>query len=139
MRASSVGMKCPNCAAVPRRATRIGKTRHKVAACAAGLAVATGAGAILVLVPFGSFILPIFVGYAVGQSVVRAAHRQSHAPIKVIAVVTTVLGLVLGPILVELFQGIPPEFIVALLPAVIRSQAVSILIAAVFAFVSVGR
>lgn len=130
-------MKCSNCAAIGRSARRIGKPRHRVAAAVTGLGVATLAGTILTIVRFGSFILPMLVGYLVGQSVKRAAHRQSHTPIKVIAAVSTLVGLILGPIVVQLFYGVP--LVGGLVPGVVREQAFSLLIAAVFAVISVGR
>jgi hypothetical protein len=94
MRETPVGMKCPDCARQPLR-VRYGKPRHYLAAAAAGLAVATAAGALVGLIRFGIFV-SFLVGLGVGEVVYRASGRQSRPGFRVIAALVTVIGMSLG-------------------------------------------
>ncbi len=107
MRQAAVGQKCPRCARPPRRARGLGKPKHYVKGVLAGLAVAVVGGLIahelLRVLPFGGFILPGLLGFAVGRAVGWGAAGQSQQPFTWIA---TALGAaaglvaVAGPLLV---------------------------------------
>jgi len=80
----------------------IGRPRHYLAGAAAGFAVAALAAAILTQLRIGffGFIGPIFIGYAVGSVVVRAASNLRHTAIQATAATATALGLLTGSFLV---------------------------------------
>lgn len=105
MQQTPVGMKCPSCARLPRRAVRMGKPRHYAAALAAGLgtAMALGAGLSLLRLRLFGLLLPILAGVVVGMAVSAAASRQGHRPFQLIAAGATFVGLPLGAMLL----GIP--------------------------------
>lgn len=75
---------------------------------AIGFAVALAGGVVLVLpiaaFQFFNYILVLGLGYAVGQAVHASANRRRGASLAVVAVVTLVLGVLLAPALVVLFQ-----------------------------------
>lgn len=104
MRESAVGIKCPACARVSRRARRVGRPRHYLLGAGAGLAVAAILGAVIALFPlplFG-FLLLAVVGLAVAAAVERAA-RVRHPAVSAIAAGATLAGLALG----SLAAGLP--------------------------------
>ena len=103
MRESAVGMKCPDCARQPRRATRPGSAARYVAAAAAGTATAAVIGALLVFgVGVFGILIPLLAGFVVGEVVSKTARRLGGTAFQVIAGVSTAAGLALGIIL---FQG----------------------------------
>lgn len=109
----------------------MGKPRHFAAAAAAGLGAATVLGAAMVLLRLGfvGLIFPLLSGFLIGEAVLRAASRQGTRPFVVIAVVTTVVGLVVGGMLV----GVPAR--VALFPG----RLLGLVIAAAVAGFRVAR
>ncbi len=98
MRESAVGMKCPDCARQPRRATRPGSPGRYAAASAGGLGAAILVGVLIVVGRVGMFgiLIPLFAGFLVGEVVSRMAHRLGGTGFQVIAGVSTVVGLVIG-------------------------------------------
>jgi hypothetical protein len=102
MRQSAVGMKCPRCAQMPKSALRMGKPRHYVLAAAVGLGVAAVFGVAASFFSYFGFglLLGIVIGFVNGAAISRAASGLSHTPIRVIAFVTTAVGLMAGPLLV---------------------------------------
>ena len=85
----------------------MGKPRHYVLAAIVGLGVAAVLGVAVSFFSFFGFglLTGILIGFANGAAVSRAASRLSHAPIRMIAFVTTAAGLMAGPLLVGLGLG----------------------------------
>ena len=131
MKQSSVGMKCPDCARVPRAAKRLMRPRYYVLAALAGGGVAAGVGALLAFIrmPFGGFLQPLIAGFLVSSAVNAVTHRAGGAAIKVLAAAVTVGGITLGMWIV----GAPLPFIVR------GGSAFSILVAAGCAAYMAGR
>lgn len=93
-----MGMKCPVCARLPRRALARGAPRHYLGAAGAGLGAATLMGAVsaLMRIPFSGLILGLLAGWVIGEAVSWGASRHGGAGFRVIAVVATLAGLILG-------------------------------------------
>lgn len=102
---SAVGIKCQQCAAMPRSSRVTLKTRRFLLAIAAGLSVGTAIGfAYYYILGFiGFFFFFIFVaagiGYLVGEAVSRASGRYHGKKTAVIAVLSTVWAFLLPPLL----------------------------------------
>lgn len=107
MRESAVGIKCPDCSRLPRRARRAGKPRHLLFAGLAGLGAATAAGVVLVFFGRGliGIFLPFVAGLLVGEAVLRASSRLRDRRYLVVAGITTFLGVLGGPLLLGLPLG----------------------------------
>jgi hypothetical protein len=135
MRESAVGMKCPDCARQPRRATRPASASRYLAAAAAGVGTAALIGVVIVVGHIGMFgiLIPLFAGFLVGEVVSRMARRFGGTAFQVIAGVSTAAGLLLG-------MGIGTALVVGVLGVVLSGpMIVFILIAAGIAAVRVGR
>lgn len=111
MNETAVGIKCPDCARLPRRARRVGRPRDLVKGALVGAGVSTFAGALLLFVGRGLFgiFIPIIVGLAVGEAVSRTSSRIKSTPIVWIAAAATFAGLIVGPFAV----GASIRFLVA--------------------------
>lgn len=102
---SAVGIKCRQCAAMPRSSRVTLKTSRFLLAIAAGLWVGTAIGfAYYYILGFiGFFFFFIFVaagiGYLVGEAVSRASGRYHGKKTAAIAVLSTVWAFVLPPLL----------------------------------------
>ncbi|HLF69440.1 MAG TPA: hypothetical protein VI541_00605 [Actinomycetota bacterium] len=105
MRASAVGMKCPDCARLPRRATRAAPPRIYLAASATAFGLAGGLGAITSLFGIGflGFFFPLLTAFVIGSLVDRVAKRTGGAAMKALAALMTFTGLILGSLAV----GVP--------------------------------
>lgn len=131
MRESSVGMKCPDCARLPRRAVRIGKPRHYIAASAAAFAAAALLGGFVTwfMIPFWGFILPLLAGFAIGSIARKVSGGVRHAPIQALVGLATAIGLTAG----RLAAGLP-------LTVQLRgSVLLGTILASAFAAITVGR
>ncbi len=93
-----VGARCPSCAAPPRSLARRAPLLSYVLSTAAGLSVGMVAGVVLVVAPFGAFmILPLLLtGFLVGEAMSAAAGRRSGSALAVLAFVCTLVGPILG-------------------------------------------
>lgn len=102
MQESAVGMKCPDCARLPRRARGVGRPKHVVKGALAGLGTATALSAGLIFLGTGlfGFFIPIILGLLVGEVISRASSRISTGPIVAISAIVTLGGLLLGPVVV---------------------------------------
>jgi hypothetical protein len=131
MRESAVGMKCPDCARQPRRATRPGSPARYVAAAAAGTGTAALLGAVLVIGRIGLFgiLIPLLAGFVVGEVVSKMAHRLGGTAFQVIAGVSTAAGLALS---ITVLQGGPAALVNG-------PWIVGVLIASAIAAIRVGR
>lgn len=101
---SAVGIKCRQCAKMPRSTRVTLKSGHLVRAVAAGLGAGTAVGFAYyyILGSIGFFFLFIFVaagiGYLVGEAVSRASGRYHGLQTAVIAAVSTVWAFILPPV-----------------------------------------
>ena len=101
---SAVGIKCRQCAKMPRSARLTLKPGRLALAAAAGLApaIALGFAYYYILGSLGFFFLFIFVsagiGYLVGEAVSRASGRFHGLPTAITAAVATLVGFVLPPL-----------------------------------------
>jgi hypothetical protein len=93
MVATAVGQKCPRCARQSGRAKGNPEATLLARAFGAGLAVAAGAGLIMLLVSFASLLLAIAHGFLVGAAVRWAARRRTHVRLGLAAAAAVVLGL----------------------------------------------
>jgi hypothetical protein len=93
MVATAVGQKCPNCARQSGRAKGNPDAALLARAFGAGLAVAAGAGLIMLLVSFASLLLALAHGFLVGATVRWAARRRTHVRLGLAAAAAVVLGL----------------------------------------------
>jgi hypothetical protein len=93
MVATAVGQKCPRCARQSGRAKGNPDATLLARAFGAGLAVAAGAGLVMLLVSFASLLLAIAHGFLVGATVRWAARRRTHARLGLAAAAAVVLGL----------------------------------------------
>jgi hypothetical protein len=93
MVATAVGQKCPRCARQSGRAKGNPEATLLARAFGAGLAVAAGAGLIMLLVSFASLLLAIAHGFLVGATVRWAARRRTHIRLGLAAAAAVVLGL----------------------------------------------
>jgi hypothetical protein len=80
----------------------MGKPRHYLLGAAVGLGIATVFGVAAAFFTYFGFglLVGIVIGFVNGAAISRAASGLSHTPIRVIAFVTTGLGLMVGPLLV---------------------------------------
>jgi hypothetical protein len=132
MRETPVGMKCPDCARLPRRATRTGNPRYYVrAGVATGLlSVVCGAALIFLPIRWLGFIAPVLIGALVGEATSRAASKIATRSLRIQTGLLTAAGLTLGAFL----TGIPLVLLIS------SSQWLfSTLIASGFAVLLVGR
>lgn len=102
---SAVGIKCQQCAAMPRSSRVTLKTGRLLSAIAAGLGAGTAIGFayyyILGTVRFFFFFIFVAagIGYLVGEAVSRASGRYRGTSTAVIAVASTVWAFFLPPLL----------------------------------------
>jgi hypothetical protein len=102
---SAVGIKCSECARMPRSARVTLKSGRLVRAVATGLAVGTAVGFAYyyILGSIGFFFFFFFVaagiGYVVGESVLRAAGRYHGLQTAVIAAGSTIWAFLFPPLL----------------------------------------
>lgn len=99
MKQSSVGMKCPECARLPKHARAAGSLPNYLAAAGACLAVAGLARSIVNAIGgsvFG-FILPILIGYLCGSAALIAARHHRDRVIQASAAIGTFIGFVCAP------------------------------------------
>ena len=135
MRESAVGMKCPDCARQPRRATRPGSPSRYAAAGAAGLGSAALIGLVIVIgnIGFLGILIPLFAGFLVGEVVSRMAHRLGGTGFQVVAGVSTAAGLIVG-------MSLGASLGMGVLGLVLNvPMIVFVLIAAAIAAIRVGR
>jgi hypothetical protein len=103
---SAVGIKCKDCARMPRSARVMLKPQKLVLAALAGLgtALAIGFAYYFILGAIGFFFLFIFVasgiGYLVGEAVSRVSGRFHGWQTAVTAAVATIVGFLLPPLIV---------------------------------------
>jgi hypothetical protein len=90
---TAVGQKCPRCARQSGRAKGNPDTALLARAFGAGLAVAAGAGLVLLLVSFASLLLAAAHGFLVGATVRWAARRRTHGRLGLAAAAAVVVGL----------------------------------------------
>ena len=90
---TAVGQKCPRCARQSGRAKGDPETALLARAFGAGLAVAVGAGLIMLLVSFASLLLAAAHGFLVGATVRWVARRRAHARLGLVAAAAVVVGL----------------------------------------------
>jgi hypothetical protein len=125
---ASVGIKCPECAKLPRSAQAgVMKPRQIVKTLLAGVAVAVvgiPVTSIIFGIGFLSFILSAAAGYGAGTLVYRAGGRNG-GPISVAVSVVAVLIAFLPWVLPDLLMGNFPAFRVlpALLAAIFAGVA----------------
>jgi hypothetical protein len=93
MVATAVGQKCPRCAGQTGRAKGNPDTTLLARAFGAGVAVAVGAGLVMLLVPFASLLLAAAHGFLVGATVRWAARRRTHTWLGLVAVAAVLVGL----------------------------------------------
>jgi hypothetical protein len=102
---SAVGIKCQECAAMPKSSRVTLKTRRFLLAIAVGLWVGTAVGFAYyyILGSIGFFFFFFFVsagiGYLVGEAVSRASGRYHGKKTAVVAALSTVWAFVLPPLL----------------------------------------
>lgn len=100
---SAVGMKCPDCARLPRSARRVGKPRHVALGTLAAFGAGAGVSYALELFRFGLVLLPLLGGWLVGEAAVRASSGLKQGPIRPLAAI----GAALGVVALVVFVGLP--------------------------------
>ena len=90
---TAVGQKCPRCARQSGRAKGNPDTALLARAFGAGLAVAAGAGLVLLLVSFAGLLFAAAHGFLVGATVRWAARRRTHGRLGLAAAAAVVVGL----------------------------------------------
>lgn len=101
---SAVGIKCRECAKMPRSSVVSLKSGRLVRAVAAGLGAGTAVGFVYYyLLGAGRFFFLLFfiaagIGYLVGEAVLRASGHYRGLQTAVIAVVSTVWAFVIPPL-----------------------------------------
>lgn len=97
---TSVGVKCPECARPVGRMTAGPRPLYYFRAAAAGVGAALLGGIAIIIVrmtiPFGGFLLAIFLGYGIGEAVSWGARRNTGAGFQIIAAVSTLIAFTLG-------------------------------------------
>lgn len=107
---SAVGIKCKECARLPRSATVSLKPHRLLRAVAAGLGAATAVGFAYyyILGTIGFFFLFFFVaagiGYVIGEAVLRASGHCRGLQTAVIAAASTVWAFVVPPVIAALIS-----------------------------------
>jgi hypothetical protein len=102
---SAVGIKCSECARMPRSARVTLKQGRLLRAVAAGLGIGTiiGFGYYFILGSIGFFFFFFFVaagiGYLVGESVVRASGHYRGMQTAVVAALSTVWAFLIPPVI----------------------------------------
>lgn len=93
-----VGARCPKCAAPPKSARRGAGPLTYVLAGLVGLGIGMVGGIVLVIVPFGAFvILPLLLtGFLVGEGMSATARRWYVPSLAVLAFVCATVGPLLG-------------------------------------------
>ena len=95
-----VGVKCPECARPVGRMAAGPPPIYYFRAAAAGLGAALVGGLALALlkaiIPFGGFLLALFFGYGIGEAVSWGARRNVGLGFQIIAVVSAVVGFIVG-------------------------------------------
>jgi hypothetical protein len=91
-----VGARCCECAQLRRLPTFVLSPEYYARALAAmlGTAVVGGllAGLLSRMIPFGAILIPLGLGYLVGEAVARATNRKRATPLKLIAGAGVVLA-----------------------------------------------
>ncbi len=104
-----VGARCRECAKLRRLPTFVLSPEYYARGIAAmlGAALVGGilAGLIGRMIPFGAILIPLGLGYLVGEAVARATNRKRATPLKIIAGVGVVLAYGFQPLLVLLTPG----------------------------------
>ena len=104
-----VGARCRECANLRRLPTFVLSPGHYARALAAmlGAAIVGGVVAGLVgrMIPFGAILIPVGLGYLLGEAVARATNRKRATALKVIAGVGVVLAYAFQPL--SLLLGSP--------------------------------
>jgi hypothetical protein len=95
MVATAVGQKCPRCARQSGRAKGTPDPVLLARGFGAGLAVALAGGFLLTILPFGTLLLSLALGFLVGLAVNRAARRRTHPRLGVVAAAAVVVGVAL--------------------------------------------
>lgn len=110
MRESSVGMKCSDCARLPRRARRAAHPRFYVAAALVAFVLAGLIGGALTLMDLGllGFLMPVLVGYAIGEAVRKVTKGAGQTAMRLLVGASVVLGLITGPLVI----GLPLRYVI---------------------------
>lgn len=107
---SAVGIKCSECARMPRSARVTFKQSRLLKAVAAGLGAGTAVGFAyyLILGAIGFFFFFFFVaagvGYLVGEAVSRASGRYHGLQTAIVAAVSTVWAFLIPPVVAGLLS-----------------------------------
>lgn len=106
---SPVGVKCRECAKLPRSALVTLRPERAAKAVAAGLGAGTLAGLIYTFllggIPFLGFFIAIGIGAALGEAVLRASGYYHGRETALIAVASTLWAFLVVPILVVSLQA----------------------------------
>lgn len=101
-----VGARCRECARLRRLPTFALSPEYYLRALGAmlGAAIVGGvlAGLLRSIIPFGGILIPLGLGYLVGEAVALATNRKRATPLKIIAGVGVVVALALQPLVVLL-------------------------------------
>lgn len=104
-----VGIKCPECARPVGRMVSGPRPIYYLRAAMAGLGASLLGGLTLAVlravIPFGGFLVALFVGYGIGGAVSWGGRRNGSGAFQVIAAVSAVIaftigGYLLGPVLI---------------------------------------
>lgn len=119
-----VGARCRECARLRRLPTFVMSPAHYARGLAAmlGAAVVGGllAGLLGRMIPFGAILIPVGLGYLVGEAVARATNRKRATPLKLFAGLGVVLAYAFQP-LVLLLQSPGAYGVASVLPVVLAT------------------
>jgi len=97
-----VGARCRECAQLKRLPTYMLSPGDYVRAIVAMLVAAVGGGLIAgylsAVIPFGGILIPIGLGFVIGEAVALATNRKRATPLKVIAAIGVLLAFPLQPL-----------------------------------------
>ena len=120
-----VGARCRECARLRRLPTFVLSPAHYARALAAmlGAAVVGGllAGLLGRMIPFGAILIPVGLGYLVGEAVARGTNRKRATPLKLIAGAGVVLAYAFSASggLVLLFQPSGAYGVASVFPSIL--------------------
>lgn len=91
-----VGMRCRQCAGLRKLPQHQVGSGLLLRSGAAGLTVSTATWLAVGVIPYLRFFLAIFVGFAVGEVMTRAARRRSNRVLEAVAVAAVIAGWVIA-------------------------------------------
>jgi hypothetical protein len=129
-----VGMRCRQCAGLRKLPQYQVGAGLLLRSAAVGLITSAAAWLLVGVIPYLRFFLAIFVGFAVGEVMSRAARRRGNHVLEAVAVVVVIVGWIVAEVL---YGRVSPGLLGALAsqPTFVMSTVVPLVIAGFVAVV----